>query len=121
MVLDTCLESQDSLMTDAPTKSDFVDAKKAFNSYASSESKEPLLFEGDALDVLSDFPDECVDMVITSPPYYMKREYLRITYQICSFLILRSKHWANGTAEPLFFTASPTQFTSRWTRSSRSG
>lgn len=76
MVLDTCLESQDSLMTDAPTKSDFVDAKKAFNSYALSESKEPLLFEGDALDVLSDFPDECVDMVITSPPYYMKREYL---------------------------------------------
>lgn len=44
--------------------------------YVTDSVKDPLLFEGDALDVLSDLPDGCVDMAITSPPYYMKREYL---------------------------------------------
>jgi DNA modification methylase len=30
---------------------------------------------GNALDVLSDFPDECIDMVITSPPYNFGHSY----------------------------------------------
>jgi len=30
---------------------------------------------GDALEELKKFPDECVDMVITSPPYYGLRDY----------------------------------------------
>ena len=28
------------------------------------------IIKGDALEVLKTFPEECVDMVITSPPYY---------------------------------------------------
>ena len=42
----------------------------------SSDSTVPLLIRGDAKDVLASFPPESIDMVITSPPYYMKREYL---------------------------------------------
>jgi DNA modification methylase len=30
---------------------------------------------GDVLQTLKTFPDECVDMVITSPPYYGLRNY----------------------------------------------
>jgi DNA modification methylase len=30
---------------------------------------------GDALEVLKTFPDECIDCVITSPPYWGLRDY----------------------------------------------
>ena len=30
---------------------------------------------GDALDVLKTLPDECVQMVVTSPPYFGLRDY----------------------------------------------
>ena len=30
---------------------------------------------GDSLEVLKEFPDNCVDMIITSPPYNFKMEY----------------------------------------------
>ena len=33
------------------------------------------IYNGDALDVLKTFPDECVDMAITSPPYWALRDY----------------------------------------------
>jgi len=33
------------------------------------------IYQGDTLKVLKTFPDECVDMVITSPPYYGLRDY----------------------------------------------
>lgn len=33
------------------------------------------IYNGNALDVLKTFPDECVDMVITSPPYWALRDY----------------------------------------------
>lgn len=36
----------------------------------------PCFILGDSLDVLSHLPDESIDCVITSPPYYMKRQYL---------------------------------------------
>lgn len=36
----------------------------------------PCFVQGDALHVLSHLPDECIDCVVTSPPYYMKRQYL---------------------------------------------
>lgn len=39
-------------------------------------SIEPLFICGDSLDVLKEIPSESIDCVITSPPYYMKREYL---------------------------------------------
>lgn len=36
----------------------------------------PCFIQGDALKILSHFPDDCIDCVVTSPPYYMKRQYL---------------------------------------------
>ncbi len=36
----------------------------------------PCFLCGDALRVLAYLPDNCIDCVITSPPYYMKRQYL---------------------------------------------
>ena len=33
------------------------------------------IIQGDALEVLKTFPDECVDCVMTSPPYYGLRDY----------------------------------------------
>jgi site-specific DNA-methyltransferase (adenine-specific) len=33
------------------------------------------LIVGDSQKVLSDFPDECIDCVITSPPYWKLRDY----------------------------------------------
>lgn len=38
-------------------------------------NKRPLLICGDTLEVLSTCPSECIDMAITSPPYWGKREY----------------------------------------------
>ena len=34
------------------------------------------IYQGDVLDVLRDWPDECVHMVVTSPPYWNLRDYL---------------------------------------------
>lgn len=33
------------------------------------------IYSGDSLEVLKTFPDECIDCVITSPPYYGLRDY----------------------------------------------
>ena len=33
------------------------------------------IYQGDALEVLKTFPDECVDTIITSPPYWSLRDY----------------------------------------------
>lgn len=33
------------------------------------------IYQGDALETLKTFPDKCIDMVITSPPYYGLRDY----------------------------------------------
>ena len=33
------------------------------------------IYQGDALEVLKGFPDECIDMVVSSPPYYALRAY----------------------------------------------
>lgn len=33
------------------------------------------IYEGDSLEVLKTFPSECVDMIITSPPYWNLRQY----------------------------------------------
>lgn len=41
-----------------------------------SETKDPLFICGDCLEVMKEIPKESIDCVITSPPYYMKREYL---------------------------------------------
>src|SRR3990167_11515866 len=33
------------------------------------------IIQGDTLKVLKTFPDECVDCIVTSPPYYGLRDY----------------------------------------------
>ncbi|MDR1015483.1 MAG: site-specific DNA-methyltransferase [Coriobacteriales bacterium] len=43
--------------------------------YLTGKSCKPLFIGGDSTDVLKDFPDTCVDMVMTSPPYWCQREY----------------------------------------------
>lgn len=43
--------------------------------YLSSRRLRPLLLLGDARQVLSEFPNACIDCVMTSPPYWGKREY----------------------------------------------
>ena len=33
------------------------------------------IYQGDTLETLRTFPDKCIDMIITSPPYYAMRDY----------------------------------------------
>lgn len=47
----------------------------AFTSYTSTKNISPLLLNGDAYSVLQELPDSCIDVVMTSPPYWGKREY----------------------------------------------
>jgi site-specific DNA-methyltransferase (adenine-specific) len=49
--------------------------RSAFESYRIEEDITPLLLLGDALAVLKGLPDSSVDCVLTSPPYWRKREY----------------------------------------------
>jgi DNA modification methylase len=49
--------------------------RRAFARYVSGESAGPLLLRGDARAVLSELPAHSVDCVMTSPPYWGKREY----------------------------------------------
>lgn len=47
------------------------------NDYINDASKSiPFFVQGDALNVLAHLPNDCIDCVVTSPPYYMKRQYL---------------------------------------------
>lgn len=45
------------------------------DSYITGQISRPLLLCGDSLDVLKKVPANSIDMVITSPPYWGKREY----------------------------------------------
>lgn len=47
----------------------------AFNEYSESSCLYPLLLLGDAKKVLKAIPDASIDCVMTSPPYWGKREY----------------------------------------------
>ena len=49
--------------------------RHAFENYTREKSLSPLLLHGDARAVLKNIPDESVDFVMTSPPYWGKREY----------------------------------------------
>lgn len=46
-----------------------------FTAYQNETSNSPLFLNGGALDVLKSIPSESVDFVMTSPPYWGKREY----------------------------------------------
>lgn len=47
-----------------------------FSDYQKTDSIEPLMLTGDSLSILKMLPDKSVDMCITSPPYWGKREYV---------------------------------------------
>ena len=49
--------------------------KENFERYLQGNSNQPLLILGNALEVLGNLPDSCIDCVMTSPPYWGKREY----------------------------------------------
>lgn len=49
--------------------------RQAFVAHQSNATKGPLLLNGDAVAVLRDLPDGCIDFAMTSPPYWGKREY----------------------------------------------
>jgi site-specific DNA-methyltransferase (adenine-specific) len=48
---------------------------RAFDQFSRDTHLEPLLLLGDALDVLRDLKSDSVDCIMTSPPYWGKREY----------------------------------------------
>lgn len=50
-------------------------AKNAIDEYASNDSVLPLFFCGDSRDVLGQLPNDSVDLVLTSPPYWRQRQY----------------------------------------------
>jgi DNA modification methylase len=49
--------------------------REAFNDYAGARATAPLLLEGDARAVIAALPEASIDCVMTSPPYWGKREY----------------------------------------------
>jgi site-specific DNA-methyltransferase (adenine-specific) len=51
------------------------DHRTAFCAYVVESRLNPLLLHGDARQLLRDLPDSSVDCVMTSPPYWGKREY----------------------------------------------
>lgn len=51
------------------------DILEEFNHYMNLKTKSPLFVHGDALQVLRELPDNSIDLCITSPPYWRKRQY----------------------------------------------
>lgn len=51
------------------------DFREAFLAHQREVTTRPLLLNGDAVAVLRTLPDACIDFVMTSPPYWGKREY----------------------------------------------
>lgn len=49
--------------------------QQAFITHQSDNTQTPLLLNGDAVMVLRELPSHCIDFVMTSPPYWGKREY----------------------------------------------
>lgn len=50
-------------------------AREHVPSYLIAEGFSPLFFAGEAVSVLRDFPDQCIDCAMTSPPYFGHRSY----------------------------------------------
>jgi DNA modification methylase len=49
--------------------------RQAFVAHKGNATKSPLLLNGDAVAILRELPDSCIDFAMTSPPYWGKREY----------------------------------------------
>lgn len=69
------LEQQNKSRTPTTQKIVSEGFRTSLTHYLDSDEIRPVLFKGDAQTVLSDFPNDCIDCVITSPPYWGKREY----------------------------------------------
>lgn len=52
-----------------------MEFKDQIELYLQSNNIAPLFMHGNSLDVLKEFPDDSVDCVMTSPPYWGKRQY----------------------------------------------
>lgn len=52
-----------------------TDFRSAFEHYCRQSERAPLLLCGDARVVLRELPDHAIDCVVTSPPYWRKRDY----------------------------------------------
>lgn len=59
----------------AETADDSEDHSERLRRYLNSPELEPLLISQDALQILKLLPDACIDVIITSPPYFHKRQY----------------------------------------------
>jgi site-specific DNA-methyltransferase (adenine-specific) len=64
--------TRDSKIPDEIVSENF---RQAFVAHQSNATRAPLLLNGDAVAVLRDLPDGCVDFAMTSPPDWGKREY----------------------------------------------
>jgi DNA modification methylase len=56
-------------------KSEKISVACAFKNHLESNTKTPLLLLGDCLQVMSEIPSSSIDFIMTSPPYWAKREY----------------------------------------------
>jgi DNA modification methylase len=68
------------------SKSEYVNSKskkmrEEVTKYLKNDDTTPLILVGDATEVLTAFPSECVDVIVTSPPYWQQRDY-RVKGQI---------------------------------------
>jgi site-specific DNA-methyltransferase (adenine-specific) len=49
--------------------------KKEIEEYLVNREISPLILNGDVFDKLQYLPDTCIDLIITSPPYWQQRDY----------------------------------------------
>ena len=62
---------------------------KIYNKYA--KNRDIILFNGDCMELLNGLPDESIDLVVTSPPYCMKKAYENSTDDINTFRDVHQK------------------------------
>lgn len=59
-----------------PSSKDEIEIQNQINSYLTNKQHiSPLFIQGDSSKIIPFFPSESVDCIITSPPYYQKRDY----------------------------------------------
>ncbi len=49
--------------------------KNILSQYLDNDNRNPILLLGDAFYILKNLPSESIDMIMTSPPYWQKRQY----------------------------------------------
>ena len=52
-----------------------LDISETITDYIEQQTIAPQFYVGDAFEILQQFPDNCIDCCITSPPYWNKRQY----------------------------------------------